>query len=324
MIYEQLQMNGLESVESILPKLPLFPQDSRVSLTALRERVGAIVTSVTCGERLRECSEKFARVGSSVRIRPVYFQERINGISVECSMTLPRWGITRGGEYGELVTWERRTSGSGCSLWRTPTASDGEFSGRSSERLADRWENQKQKHLSEQVAHAELRGGGVLSGNLHYTYGKGRGADEPAEHGAVKPLDQERRRDKPCGTNSGSNVVSDAYGIREQQPGGEQQEGRKRACDVRQSLSNAAGDELGLFGRADETAGSARRGNDQRGGAPRHASGEWWEVEPDVGRVAHGVSARVDRLRCLGNAVVPYQAYPIFEAIAEYELTINS
>jgi DNA (cytosine-5)-methyltransferase 1 len=30
-----------------------------------------------------------------------------------------------------------------------------------------------------------------------------------------------------------------------------------------------------------------------------------WAVEPDVGRVAHGVPARVDRLRCLGNAVVP-------------------
>jgi DNA (cytosine-5)-methyltransferase 1 len=30
-----------------------------------------------------------------------------------------------------------------------------------------------------------------------------------------------------------------------------------------------------------------------------------WLVEPDVGRVAHGVSARVDRLRSLGNAVVP-------------------
>lgn len=104
--------------------------------------------------------------------------------------------------------------------------------------------------------------------------------------------------------------------------GGEQQEGRKRACDVRQSLSNAAGDELGLFGRADETAGSARRGNDRRGGAPRHASEEWWEVEPDVGRVAHGVPARVDRLRGLGNAVVPYQALPIFEAIAEYELSL--
>ena len=31
----------------------------------------------------------------------------------------------------------------------------------------------------------------------------------------------------------------------------------------------------------------------------------WWSTEPDVGRVAHGVPSRVDRLRALGNAVVP-------------------
>ena|ERR1700744_2373186 len=31
----------------------------------------------------------------------------------------------------------------------------------------------------------------------------------------------------------------------------------------------------------------------------------WWSVEPNVGRVAHGVPRRVDRLRGLGNAVVP-------------------
>ena len=34
-------------------------------------------------------------------------------------------------------------------------------------------------------------------------------------------------------------------------------------------------------------------------------SRSWWATEPDVGRVAHGVPARVDRLRALGNAVVP-------------------
>lgn len=33
--------------------------------------------------------------------------------------------------------------------------------------------------------------------------------------------------------------------------------------------------------------------------------GETWAVEPNVGRVAHGVPKRVDRLRGLGNAVVP-------------------
>lgn len=43
----------------------------------------------------------------------------------------------------------------------------------------------------------------------------------------------------------------------------------------------------------------------------------WWSVEPDMGRVAHGVPNRVDRLKCLGNAVVPQQFYPIFKALAE-------
>ena len=33
--------------------------------------------------------------------------------------------------------------------------------------------------------------------------------------------------------------------------------------------------------------------------------GEWWKVEPDVGRVADGVAARVDRLKAIGNGQVP-------------------
>jgi DNA (cytosine-5)-methyltransferase 1 len=38
-----------------------------------------------------------------------------------------------------------------------------------------------------------------------------------------------------------------------------------------------------------------------------------------VGRVAHGVPARVDRLRCLGNAVVPQVVELIGRAIMERE-----
>ncbi|MCP4308480.1 MAG: DNA cytosine methyltransferase [bacterium] len=37
----------------------------------------------------------------------------------------------------------------------------------------------------------------------------------------------------------------------------------------------------------------------------RLGNGGWWRAEPDVGRVAHGVPSRVDRLRALGNGVVP-------------------
>jgi len=43
--------------------------------------------------------------------------------------------------------------------------------------------------------------------------------------------------------------------------------------------------------------------------------GGQWSLEPPVGRVAHGVSNRVDRLRGLGNAIVPQVAYQLFKFI---------
>ena len=47
------------------------------------------------------------------------------------------------------------------------------------------------------------------------------------------------------------------------------------------------------------------------------ADGRQWAVEPGVGRVVDGLPCRVERIRALGNAVVPQQAYPIFRALAE-------
>lgn len=41
----------------------------------------------------------------------------------------------------------------------------------------------------------------------------------------------------------------------------------------------------------------------------------WWEAEPAVGRVVDGLPNRVDRLRGLGNAIVPQVAFEIFSAI---------
>ena len=48
------------------------------------------------------------------------------------------------------------------------------------------------------------------------------------------------------------------------------------------------------------------------GRAETNDCGEWWSAEPDVGRVAHGVAARVDRIKAIGNGQVPAVAATAF------------
>ena len=54
-----------------------------------------------------------------------------------------------------------------------------------------------------------------------------------------------------------------------------------------------------------------------RGNGTEHQG--WWSTEPNVGRVANGVSGRVYRLRALGNSIVPQIATEIGYAIIKAE-----
>jgi len=45
-------------------------------------------------------------------------------------------------------------------------------------------------------------------------------------------------------------------------------------------------------------------------------SASWWETEPNVGRVANGVAARVDKLKAIGNGQVPLQVATAFTILA--------
>lgn len=60
-----------------------------------------------------------------------------------------------------------------------------------------------------------------------------------------------------------------------------------------------------------------------RGGVQSDDCGEFWEVEPELGRVADGIPSRIHRLRGLGNAIVPQVAAVILRAIREIEETCN-
>ena len=56
---------------------------------------------------------------------------------------------------------------------------------------------------------------------------------------------------------------------------------------------------------------------DGPGGWAPAAGGGWWATEPSVGRVVDGTADRVDRLRSLGNGVVPLVCAHAFRTLAQ-------
>ncbi len=147
------------------------------------------------------------------------------------------------------------------------------------------------------------------------------------ERGACDAEQGPRGRDADRGP-VGPDVANAGSGRRSGQEGGEVEQPR-RAETLRSSEAVADADRQGQLqprgpvievwrwlgdggGAIPDTERERLEGLQQSGPAkgPAYRPGDggdtgWWRVEPDVGRVAHGVPARVDRLRCLGNAVVP-------------------
>lgn len=57
------------------------------------------------------------------------------------------------------------------------------------------------------------------------------------------------------------------------------------------------------------------RADDRRSNGRPISRNDWWVLEPNVDRMAHGIPFRVERSTALGNAVVPAQAREAFERL---------
>jgi len=113
-------------------------------------------------------------------------------------------------------------------------------------------------------------------------------------------------RGEPDGVLRGVQAVADASSERRGE-GRAEQSVRERRLEAERPSSqvpqpSSAGLPLG------------QRAPGERAHAPA-CGDDWWAVEPDVGRVADGIPARVDRLRGLGNSVVPQCAREAFRRL---------
>ena len=113
------------------------------------------------------------------------------------------------------------------------------------------------------------------------------------------------KQDATASGNSGRQDSSQVADTMRQGPPSERHEAREQG-GPRQRGENVADSEIeGLERREVRRDFGSRFPGLREGGRP---ISDHWSVEPAVGRVANGIPSRVDRLRCLGNAIVPQVA----------------
>ncbi len=99
----------------------------------------------------------------------------------------------------------------------------------------------------------------------------------------------------------------------------EHDNGESTQQDRKHRVSQQPGGEGSLGGTEDVADSKSINQRTRRGEGNYRIRMESWESEPNVGRVANGIPRRVDRLRGLGNAIVPQIAMQIGLTIKEME-----
>ena len=147
---------------------------------------------------------------------------------------------------------------------------------------------------------------------------------EGTERGSINSRGIEGERKNFSGTEDVANAKSISSDGREiGQHSEESREKRKIGIEVggvssdRQKLANTDSERLERLGQSrsqfNETSSSTSSSEERQG----QVGQGWWEFEPNVGRVAHGVPGRVHRLKALGNSIVPQIAEEIGRALTK-------
>jgi len=147
------------------------------------------------------------------------------------------------------------------------------------------------------------------SGDVVDTYNSGSGLGVRGKRTGQENDEGWQGLPQPEPSQTGDVADTKNIGIQRSWPTGEQESGTHAG----EGLSMCGGPEPG----ADQWA-TERRLGESTNGLPERLDCNWGDGwEEGIPRVIKGQKNRVDRLKCLGNAVVPQQIYPVLKAIAD-------
>ena len=197
--------------------------------------------------------------------------------------TTTRKGRTRPANLREQVNPETNR------IWRTPDAHC-DRGASSEERMKMKLEKGMPISLNDQVAHPNLM--------WHNTNDTGHNRTPECETDEVRQEIDEGRQGQPQSELSGQSSISGEH-----------------VANTEELSGNEHVNGHGEQGNGEQQGIQAQLGGESGYGA--HFENKQWEFEPAVGRVANGIPNRVDRLKALGNAIVPQIIYHIGLAIHE-------
>jgi|TARA_Y100000034_G_scaffold84768_1_gene101677 DNA (cytosine-5)-methyltransferase 1 len=140
---------------------------------------------------------------------------------------------------------------------------------------------------------------------------------ESIEPGTSEKTEWSANSDSVARSSKRKKIMANTESISSDGRGREQHQGKRSGQG---EIGGASGDDAHANSKRLErfrTEHELREGKEEE----QTSGNSWWLVEPNMGRVAHGVSGRVHRLKGLGNSIVPQIAEEIGKAI--YKATID-
>jgi hypothetical protein len=252
--------------------LKSFREDFLVKTFPLQEKEMDLTESdQECGDKWRGSFAKWDQSTSLWRTHQCSFLGDLEPFSE----TYPQWGLMRNGELWEQKTLVQTTKGTESGLWLTPTVMDG-LPARNPEAL----ERQYQNNRKGRTTHSTLRATSSLpTTEANVSDSKCLGWQERS---SIRGASQNKESTSDLGHGSspfGKGELSDSM------------------CNRLQG-SRSDGIVEGQIGLR------CRKGRNEEQNIYASDSA-WWSVEPELGRVAHGVADRVHRLKAIGNGQVP-------------------
>lgn len=313
----------------------------------------AVKTNAISGLKYAGLSGVLSQDGSWLRTYQGYLQPTLDGSFQALSLTWTRWGIVWDGQYTGLVRSAHRTSVNASSLWPTILASDAEHGGPNQSRGGKptpralaclKWPTPtaidsgsgrfNTSDSPQALARPTLA---MMARKDLWPTPKAQNANGAAIHGnGGQDLQTAVQHWPTLAAQDGKNsTLPPSQESRDTLPGAKIAPGTnglvEDSTSRRERIDQATRGTSGAQPVTVQSGGSCIESGVGRvlDGLPRGLDGHRWPASPGQAQedwepprtIPRRQTRRSQRLKALGNAIVPQQIFPIFRAIVEWELS---